>query len=478
MPWREQTAALFNLDRDDGTPPPELIIQDELHLISGPLGTLAGLYETAIDLLCTTDGVRPKVIASTATIRRAAQQVEALFDRDDAPVPAAGHRRPRLVLRRRGAAGGAQGDRLYVGLMAPGTSQTTLLIRTYAALLHEPSQDVGRADEVRDPYWTLVGYFNSLRVLGGARMQVQDDVDDRLELARRDGDERERSIEHDRADQSRSTPARSRSTCSRMERRAHPDDVALDVVLATNMISVGVDVDRLGLMVVMGQPQTTAEYIQATSRVGRRHPGLVVMLLNAAPVPGPLALRELPALPLRALPAGRVDQRHAVLPRARDRGLHAVFIACRRLTIPGLRDNDAADSAAQLDDAGCSDRSDPGTCRSRRPRGRSTPPGGARRVSSSAGSDRRTHDPIFGTPTGTRDRRSLLLDAARSTAGLGALPNALELSATSTVESSSAAHLKGGHQWTQRFDAAKLVTTYGVGAIVARRGRVVHGRGH
>ena len=100
LPWVKGAHALFGVD--DAVPPPELIVQDELHLISGPLGTLAGLYEAAIDLLCTDDGVRPKVIASTATIRRAGRQTRALFDRDDAAVPAAGHRRRRLVLRGRG----------------------------------------------------------------------------------------------------------------------------------------------------------------------------------------------------------------------------------------------------------------------------------------------------------------------------------------------------------------------------------------
>lgn len=87
MPWRPATAALFNRDDpNDRTPPPELIVQDELHLISGPLGTLTGLYETAVDALAD----RPKVIASTATIRRAADQGLHLFARDVRQFPPAG----------------------------------------------------------------------------------------------------------------------------------------------------------------------------------------------------------------------------------------------------------------------------------------------------------------------------------------------------------------------------------------------------
>src|SRR3954453_6370993 len=173
----------------------------------------------------------------------------------------------------------AKATRMYVGVMAPGVSQTTVMVRTYAAMLQN-AHELPAEPEVKDPYWTLVGYFNSLRVLGGARMQVQDDVNDRLALlAGDDGDRRliEQRIELTSRESSSQIPAH----LDHMKVR-HPDDEALDVILATNMISVGVDIDRLGLMAVMGQPQTTWEYIQSTSRVGRRHPGLVAVLYNAA----------------------------------------------------------------------------------------------------------------------------------------------------------------------------------------------------
>src|SRR5262249_4074520 len=153
----------------------------------------------------------------------------------------------------------AKATRMYVGLMAPAVSHTTLMVRTYAALLQSVA-DLPGAPEVKDPYWTLIGYFNSLRVLGGARMQVQDDVSDRLSLlAGEHGKPRpiEQRIELTSRQPSSDIPRQ----LDQMKLR-HPDDEALDVILATNMISVGVDIDRLGLMAVMGQPQSTSEYIQ------------------------------------------------------------------------------------------------------------------------------------------------------------------------------------------------------------------------
>jgi hypothetical protein len=336
MPWRKQTAALFNRDRvGDGTPPPELIVQDELHLISGPLGTLTGLYETAVDALAD----RPKVIASTATIRRASDQGRNLFDRDVRQFPPAG-------LDARDSWFAVETDRKvkasrrYVGLLAPGTSQSTLLIRTYAALLHQ-AMCARTSDEVRDAYWTLVGYFNSLRLLSAAELQVNDDVEDYLRLlAERDGTDARVSNRYSeltsRVDASL-IPARLKE----IEKR-YPDPDVRDVLLATNMIAVGVDVDRLGLMAVMGQPQTTAEYIQATSRVGRAHPGLVAVMLNSARARDRShyeSFLHFHSALYREVESTSVTPFSA---RSRDRGLHAVVVALARILIPEARENDAA----------------------------------------------------------------------------------------------------------------------------------------
>ncbi len=346
LPWRDRASDLFNLN--DSEPPPELIIQDELHLISGPLGTMTGLYETAIDLLCTSRGKVPKIVASTATIRRADDQTTGLFGRQSLaqfPPPALDARNSYFAVE---TLRYEKGARLYVGLMAPGTSHTSLLVRTYASLL----QTVGELevqDEVKDPYWTLVGFFNSLRVLGGARMQVSDDVADRMELLSRNQGvakrDHEKRIELTSRESSADIPARLSEMAI-----SHPDPEAVDVILATNMISVGVDVDRLGLMAVMGQPPSTSEYIQATSRVGRRWPGLVVTLFNAS------RSRDRSHYELftgyhnalyRQVEATSVTP---FSPRARDRGLHAVVVALARMLIPEFRSNGGA-SAILTDEA-------------------------------------------------------------------------------------------------------------------------------
>ncbi|MEU0410504.1 helicase-related protein [Streptomyces griseorubiginosus] len=337
MPWRPATAALFNRDDDPdgGTPPPELIVQDELHLISGPLGTLTGLYETAVDALAG----RPKVIASTATIRRAAEQGRHLFAREVRQFPPAGLdardswfavETPREE----------KASRRYVGLLAPGTSQATLLIRTYATLLHRAKQ-AKTEDEVRDAYWSLVGYFNSLRLLSAAELQVHDDVVAYLEvLAEREG-VKVRSIANYSELTSRIDASEIPTRLKGIEKRL-PDEDTVDVLLATNMIAVGVDVDRLGLMAVMGQPQTTAEYIQATSRVGRAHPGLVAVMLNSTRSRDRShyeSFQHFHSALYREVESTSVTPFSA---RARYRGLHAVIVALARILIPAARPNDGA----------------------------------------------------------------------------------------------------------------------------------------
>lgn len=336
----------------DATPaarllPPELIIQDELHLISGPLGTMVGLYEAAVDYATSVimegaSRVPAKVIASTATIRRAAQQARQLYARKLEIFPPSGvTARDSFFARELPIDPDADNTagRLYVGVNAPGSSTKTLLVRVYSILLAMAEAEIQTDSEPADPYGTLVGYFNSLRALGGAKRLVEDDV--RLARLKYLAQQRGLPFRHitdpeeltSRLDSWR-IPGLLKKLDSGFPRGK--SDWPVDVLLATNMISVGVDIDRLGLMVVTGQPKTTAEYIQATSRVGRKHPGLVVTMYNW------MGARDLSHYE-------RFESYHSALykhveaisvtsfsSRALDRGLRGVFAAMNRLVAPQM----------------------------------------------------------------------------------------------------------------------------------------------
>jgi len=289
----------------NGLRPPDLIIQDELHLISGPLGTLVGLYETAVDRLCTWEHngelVRPKIIAATATTRRAPEQVHQLFGRRVEVFPPVGLDADDnfFSLQRATHPTGSDGDRWqpgrrYLGVCAPGRSRPAVLIRVYVAVLTVSKWLFENVEpdhrELADPYMTLLGYFNSLRELGGMRRLVDDDVSTRVfRVERHDRPGMaQRSLGQTQELTSRTRSSKIPELLDQLEVGFHDEPEGerprrpLDVVLATNMVSVGVDVSRLGVMVVAGQPKTTAEYIQASSRVGRAAPGFVMTVLNWA----------------------------------------------------------------------------------------------------------------------------------------------------------------------------------------------------
>jgi hypothetical protein len=279
---------------------PDLVIQDELHLIAGPLGTMAGLYESAIEALSMRgiDGseARPKIVASTATVRRAQDQIQALFARGTTQIfpPPGPDRRDSFFARTVPPA--AAPARLYLGIAAQGRNPKVVLRRVWLALMGAAERAFrdhgGHRNEANpaDPYMTVLGYFNALRELGGARRILEEEVQNTLKAYgnRRRIDERP-GLFQDRRNfsevlelTSRVSTAKVAEARRRLEAPYREIDQRVDCAIATNMISVGLDIPRLGLMVVFGQPKTHAEYIQATSRVGRddRRPGLVVTILN------------------------------------------------------------------------------------------------------------------------------------------------------------------------------------------------------
>ena len=277
MPWKGEVSNIFALNVGNRNLSPELIIQDELHLIEGPLGTIVGLYETAVDILCSSKGIKPKIIASTATIRRAAEQCLALYRRKVHQFPPPGLYAEDSFFASEVPIQDKPG-RLFVGIMSSGRTHTTTIIRFMASILQAVS-DVVCEDKIKDAYWTFVGYYNTLRELGHNLTLVNDDVNDYLiNMAKRVG------VEYRRLQEPVELTSRIEATQipEILERLVvgYPDKGAIQTLLATNMIATGVDIDRLALMMVAGQPKTTSEYIQATSRIGRKYPGLVFTIYN------------------------------------------------------------------------------------------------------------------------------------------------------------------------------------------------------
>ena len=293
--------------------PPDLVIQDELHLISDALGSIVGLFEAVVDRLAsrTQDGhvtqdshvVRPVLVASTATVRRARDQVEQVFARDLAVFPPQVLDAGETFFSTRVTPKPSTPGRRYRGICVPGERMKSVAIRVMSALLEHGQFLFDRYGDAADPLMTLVGYFTSTRELAGTRRLVEDDVSERLSSLQV-GTRRRRPIVTELT--SRMPSNRIAATLSELERPFDPgsDSTAgldrwrqaneaereamgrpprpIDVLLATSMLQVGVDVPRLGLMLVSGQPKNTAEYIQATSRVGRdpSRPGVVLTVFN------------------------------------------------------------------------------------------------------------------------------------------------------------------------------------------------------
>ncbi len=348
---KSEPAAIFGVGV--GHNPPDLIIQDELHLISGPLGTMTGIYEAAITRICQKGDVPVKIVASTATIRNAEQQIRALYGREFTQFPPQGLSTDNSFF----AIKSDPADRparLYLGVMGVGTTFTTTLIRIYAIWLFASRYliDLGFEEKVVDNFWTLTGYFNSLRELGGTRTQVVDDVQSRYQHLK------DRKFAHlvpkftgkDKYEFSEELTSRMgndkiseiiQKGLKKGYTKEDSEDV-YDFILASNMISVGVDVGRLGTMAVAGQPKTNAEYIQATSRVGRDNPGLVFTVYNASRSRDRSHYEQF----LRYHSAMyRYVEATSLTPfsdRARDRGLQALFVTLCRYLIDNLRDNGSA----------------------------------------------------------------------------------------------------------------------------------------
>ncbi len=354
LPFNPKIGRLFGWDRGKRIGhPPTLIIQDELHLINGPLGSMVGLYEASIDYLsceglraldienATMDGLtqekkiecktKPKIIASTATIRNADRQCRNLYDRKAKQFPPPGLTISDSFFVKERADN--RDDKSYVGIYCPGIGMKTTNKRCLSVLLSENAKfrDEGVEGSLFDPYWTIVSYFNSRRELGGAVSLIRDDVRTNVRDVRPSIESENSLVELHGGLDSTKLP----DILSKLERTVQDtSSIPYDILLCTNMFSVGIDIDRLGLMLMNCQPKATTEYLQSTGRVGRKGDGLVITLFNQA---RPRDLSHFESFYDYHQRIQHHVESMTVTPFSEgsiDRSLHAQYVAMMRITFP------------------------------------------------------------------------------------------------------------------------------------------------
>ena len=369
IPWKKEAGNLFGFRKDDSANiyrvcPPELIIQDELHLIAGPLGTMVGLYETMIQTLCNNynktkppfisideiNFVVPKIVASSATISRAYEQVKNLYaikSKEQLSIfPAQGldfgdtwFSKEKSLKDLDDAGVQKFPGRRYVGILASGyPSAQTAIVRTYAIVLQRIKELTPLSKEKTiDYYWTLLGYFNSIRELGGASSLVHGDIIERLGQVQN----RDLIIKDERRYLNRIEELTSRVASSeipiilkKLETKFSSGRTSsLDICLATNMVATGVDISRLGMMFIHGQPKTTAEYIQASSRVGRdvpAGPGIIFTMYSPSKPRDKSHYEQFQGYHSRIYSNVEPTSVTPFSINARQRGLHAIIIGLIR----------------------------------------------------------------------------------------------------------------------------------------------------
>lgn len=339
LAWEERASAFFGGAQ---CRPPELIIQDELHLIASALGSVAGLYEAGLDTVLRLRGVYPKYVASTATIRMATQQVRRLYGRDVSVFPPPGLSRDDSYFARTVPLTQRPG-RMYVGYLAPMLNRQKCLAPLAAASLLAPHalfKDEQERDALLDAWWTQVVYHGSLKGVGNSHTAFVSDVGEFMRL-----------LDPQAVARTQTSIAQLTSLQTAQENSAIFTRLALnkdatnslDAVLATNMVSVGLDVSRLALMTINGQPLTTAEYIQASSRVGRSEvPGVVFMNYYRDQA---RSLSHYESFRPYHEAFYRFVEPTSVTPytyQARQRALHAALVIVMRHARVGLASNDAA----------------------------------------------------------------------------------------------------------------------------------------
>ncbi len=385
LAWEERAGVFFG---GKNNRPPELIIQDELHLISSALGSIVGLYEAGIDTALISRGMRCKYVASTATIKHANKQVKSLFAREMQVFPPSGLRYEDSYFAKSVPLNQKPG-RLYVGYLAPLLSRQNCMAPLAASLLAAPIGLFTDEEEYMDKWWTQIVYHGSLKGVNNSRTLYQNQIETRLnkfvldflkqkievlrpnftndrKLENIDDFKRIsdpeikdivdqyipiRDIDNIKALNSNQTAEENAEIFTHLAKEKDEAN-AIDVALATNMISVGLDVSRLALMIVNGQPLTTAEYIQASSRVGRGDtPGIVYVNFYKTQA---RSLSHYENFRSYHDAFYRYVEPSSLTPftyQARQRALHAALVIAIRHSGVGLLKNEKAEDFDRNDDA-------------------------------------------------------------------------------------------------------------------------------
>lgn len=350
LAWEEDSGKLLG---DENILPPELIIQDELHLISGPLGSLSGIYEIALDEIIKHYGDSPKIIASTATVKNAKAQIRILYNRDMIQFPPNGLAYNDSFF---AVEAGSQDRpaRTYVGLCSMGNNNSETLIRVFALLMYLKYLYIKRGIpyDVIDQFYTTVGYFNSIKELGTASGVITDRIHSEVKylIMRKFHEEAEQNgltindvklyLRNDELT-SRKSAREIKDVLFRLDKRFTESD-CYDYITASNMLSVGIDIDRLGVMTMYGQPKSNAEYIQATSRVGRSNPGLVISLYNSMRSRDKSYFEQFEYYHSTFYKYVEATSITSYSPRAIEKALHCSFVAMVRHIISDYNRNDNA----------------------------------------------------------------------------------------------------------------------------------------
>ncbi len=278
-------------------PGPALLIQDELHLLSEEMGTFDAHYETAALEMMRSLGARPwKIVAATATIERFEQHVEHLYLKQARQFPCPGpgaydsfyyRLNPESI------------GRIFVGVLGVGRKHTPAVTRLTSLLYQELQVARDRAAEnlaeacaryglpqLSAPEFAELVFRYELVLTYVLTRKGSDQVAEAIrsrvcrELGELSPDHGELVLQMFNGDVDTPTMLAAMEEIELAQADTSTPAERIRGVVATNIISHGVDINRFNIIVFAGFTRLVAEYIQASARVGRAVPGISFLVVT------------------------------------------------------------------------------------------------------------------------------------------------------------------------------------------------------